>query len=433
MAKPIKYGMYFVILILCGLVLSGCGISKDVSKKGVNDLELEKKFYNAILKNDYNTVDKCIEEGVNVTKLHLASVNGTHTNTVAIALLEAQNTNMATYLIKKGADVNDVFFAGASILMYVTISNLPGTVKIMIDGGADIEYHDRFNKRTALDFAMRDLYYENEAIYMLNVFVDGGAKVDTMTFLSSMNSRSFIESKISHYNELEYASSHYKKIQLICNLLSKKDIKYIPKALYYAIKGDTDNMLQHLSSTEDKYYPLITYFTAAFGKVEGIKELMKKDKQYKIKDRQGNNLAVIAATYNNMDMLKYLISIGVDPTMENRDSDRQRMIFNNALILAIRNQSYDSVEYLIDNKYLFPSNSIISDKQWYYSAELEELAYNYDIKMLNLLIAKGFVLGADDYTTLEMSLSDATANTLRYDLQKEMLDYLATLKGNKKN
>lgn len=413
-----KYYKVVLIVALILILLCGCGARISTEEK----IAANKLIYDGIMRNDYEMVESGISKGADLDHLDFRAINSRYDNAVAIAIFEAQNTDMVSFLIENGADGDVVIEKGFTVLMFCAINNLYEPTKALIEAGVDIDKRDLINRRSALNYVMAEIPYENEALRMCELFLENGAEVTEKTFYCALREG-------FHFNGIDDAqtiSTHYEKMRMIFNELSDTaDIELHP-ALKYAIEGDWNKMFKALESNiSDGELKLLALFTAAFGETDVIRTLFEDyNVDTNTHDWQNNNLAVVAATYDNVNMLDYLISVGVDVSEENYEIDRQRICYNDALILATRNKSYNTIEYILKNKYLTPVHSINDSRGRMPSPVIEEIASNCNVLAVKVFEKHGFILNEADKEFLLSESEDYAGIFGLTDEFEQLVDYV---------
>ncbi|HEY3378629.1 MAG TPA: ankyrin repeat domain-containing protein, partial [Armatimonadota bacterium] len=103
-------------ILLCSVVASFAALIHDVCKQGkVSSIE-------QILKNNPIAIQYKDEEGN--SPLHIAATSG--------------NIELLKFLVRKGADVNDINFDGDTPLIALAGIGLPDAITILFEGKADL-------------------------------------------------------------------------------------------------------------------------------------------------------------------------------------------------------------------------------------------------------------------------------------------------------
>jgi len=403
-------------IILCLVCFCSCQTTESS-----HNYDADAKVYQGIITNNIEMIHEGILGGADLEYLSPTVTHSRYVTALAIAIYETQNEDIIIYLLDNGADGNGIIEYGVTALMYCAMNNMYRVCDHILQHTSNTEYRDTINARTALDYAMAEIHYENESLKMLDLFIYHNAEITSSTFFCALTN--------GYANDIASAqtfSSHYKKIQKIYSSLSNNQELQLHDALDYAIQGDSNKMLKHLDGRlSPNEVKLVAFFTAAFGNVDSMKCLLEKEIITKdIKDERGNNLSVIAATYNNLEMLKYLLSLDIAVTENNHHYEKQRMTPSNALILSIRTQSYDTIEFLLTEQYFTPNNSVINDTQKYFSPELEELIVNCDVNVLLILLKHQFILNEIDTQFLK---DQGAIYAQKYKLYNEYENILSLL------
>jgi ankyrin repeat protein len=84
---------------------------------------------------------------------------------------------MVTWLISRGADVNELTEAGVPPLTYAALTNDVGVVKALLAGGADVNLVDQSGETALMHAAMVD--YGDTAV--IDVLLAAGARRDVVS------------------------------------------------------------------------------------------------------------------------------------------------------------------------------------------------------------------------------------------------------------
>lgn len=131
------------LLACCILILVFTGCAEDPDKYG------DKLLY-SVLMGDMDQTKELIESGVNINYQNAPLRNGVlH----ACTANSRENTQMLTYLIQNGADVNMQNVEGSTPLKFAIVTQQVESIKILLKHGADINITDRsgFRIRDYLD------------------------------------------------------------------------------------------------------------------------------------------------------------------------------------------------------------------------------------------------------------------------------------------
>lgn len=105
---------------------------------------LEERLIDAVLLGQYLAVSSLLEQGAPVNPR-----DPEHGETALMLASGPKDSDIARFLIEKGADVNLHDNRGWSALMCAAMAGSRDTIRLLIENGADIEAHD-INDKTAL-------------------------------------------------------------------------------------------------------------------------------------------------------------------------------------------------------------------------------------------------------------------------------------------
>ena len=164
------------------------------------------------------------------------------------------------------------------------------------------------------------------------------------------------------------------------------------------------------------------YVTASHGSVDDLKRLVElgADPDAPIYNDINEDLYAIhnAALNPDIEVLKYLISLGVDPC-------RKDFWWKEPLSFAVRRNSLEMAEFLVG----LGNDPCLEDMDG--TSVLSEAALNPDIKVIEYLLSKGARIDdcATDRTELGYALTDGTIERMKFFMDRGADLKLAMMKG----
>jgi ankyrin repeat protein len=361
------------ILIMC-MSLSACSVIDNITEK-VTGTDADKKLLCGIEYNNIEAINEAIEEGAHINKMSGITVG--ESNPIMYAFKESK-TNVEEYLIKRGADVNYADKEkGVSLLMNMAYNCDSNLCRLLIKKGAKVNKTDNYGD-TALDYAVKTFKTEKELGPIVTMLADNGAKFTTKTLKNAL--------KGGRPADNIEGDCRYGIVRKVLKEAIRAGYKSgIESAFESAILGDSSrlNWLINHNKIKKKYKKQILFYTAAFGKPDTMKNLKNKGLWIDyVTNNDDNFLFSIAAQYGNLDMVKYLISIG-EPI------NRLNYNHESALLLAVRNNQYDVAKWLIKNK---ASIKPVNFDSGFIRDVLTEASLNGNIKMIKLILANGYTI-----------------------------------------
>jgi len=264
--------------------------------------KVDEALVNAISSGNLESVVTAVESGANVN--HIAGFYSRtnfsmhDSNPASLALFE-NKVDIFKYLIGKGSNPNYTVKNNYSYLMFAITYLDFDLCEFLIDNKVDVNFESK-EFGTALDymFIVEGLHGQNKekCFEMANYLLSKGAKVTNKT----------LEAVLKGQNEDGYC--RYDLVQFVLKKLIQSGQKSgLNETLEAAILGDTEKVKQNfLANTfrqTDKNKLL--FYSVAFGSVNTVRLILEKDK-IALKDDLSNTLLMVAAGYNNLDMVNFV-------------------------------------------------------------------------------------------------------------------------------
>jgi ankyrin repeat protein len=341
----------FVVLNIISLFIGGC---KTYMQINTYSDYLNWKYSNELKQGFYRKVELMIERG---SDLNNVFINGKRLIPL-IYSIQQQNHNVARLLIDKGADLNNCDQQGNTPLMWAITMRDFKLAELMLEKRADVKIVNKDNK-TVLDFAAQnnspffvfEKLFEKEAPLSkdtLEIAINKKCRYDVIKLLllkSKENNRnvkigSFFESII--LNELE-------KIRDIFN---KTNINF------------SQSVNENLS------------FCAGLGYGEQLDLFYKNGYKFLYNEHE-LTLAQIASEYGQLNILKKLVSLGININ--------EVYLSETPLLIGIKNNNKDVVDYLLSTGVTDFSIKNDYDRSMYNNDILLYACRYSDIEMIQLL------------------------------------------------
>lgn len=331
----ILYVIVFTILIIC---LSGCSISP---KSFLNTKSNERLLYLAIDSDAdwYYFVDKALEGGADINKLHYKHTDGTlhpytfSDNPLKIALMLG-SFNTVYKLLESGADVNYDDGTGISILEWA-ISNCSvkyvkqrEIIAEIIEKGADLSYIDG-DGNSVLEYVLLNADDQYSAEFLVNILLQNGAVVRQET----------IDLLIDDIYKKPYIG-----LEILRNLVDCGNGKIeVDEKMLLALEGNNEELLKRtpdidIHNTKD----IVTlYCMAAFCKPQVLEYYMAVEEGLP-KRSYTFSLLDTAAYYNNLDNVKLFVENGYEINKFNDNT------MSNSVLWAVCSDSLEAAKILLD-------------------------------------------------------------------------------------
>lgn len=259
-------------------VLTVCSLAAQTKK----NIFLDRSFWKS--KPTVETVQQKVKEGNDPTQLSRHSFDA-----IAYALLEPVNVvsdDVIKYLLTlKGNGVNKITHDGRTYIFWAAYTNRVDLMKYLVRKGAKTDIIDSHGY-SLLNFAA----------------TTGQTNIKLYDYVISLGANPLKEKSLSGANPL------------LLVIPSLNDFKLIN---YFTGKG------LKLTDTDAKGNGAVSY-AAKKGNQKIIDLLIKKGLPYKNKNNEGGNAMLMATQggrrgYNSLDFFKYLVQIGVEPNVTNKE------------------------------------------------------------------------------------------------------------------
>ncbi len=228
-----------------------------------------------------------------------------------LALLE-KYTNIAKFLLNRGADINSKDEDGKTALLIAIWDRNFDMAKILINRGADVNIVDNKGD-TPLTYASR-----GGNLNIIKLLIDKGADINKKT------EQGLTPLTLSLYN------GHSEVADFLISSGAKYDINY-----------------------EDFYGGNILMYAAKCGKINLVKEIVEKGMGVNCRDKKNENVIfyAVSSKFENLEVVEYLLRKGANPNSFNcndSDDDNIDKIFGEtALMVAVRLGYINIVKLLI--------------------------------------------------------------------------------------
>lgn len=291
---------------------------------------------------------------------------------------------IAMQLIENGADVNSVGDGTMGKCTYLSKQLFNRKVfNALIDGGADVNATDDNNK-TAMYYLATGARVEtmDDAYYDTDLLIKHGAKLSSNII------------KESTYNEDGYMYTPY--------LLEKFENKHIDtglsKSMRCAIAGDSKGLIEAVKAGKyaKKERKRIVLYASAFCSKDALKVLSDKGFTMDVTDGIGQNTLLLASMYNDIDVVKYLVSQNVN--------EKKRCNGRNVLSYAVVGAKKETVEYFLGRGYKWTRAE--ENNTWLGACD------SGGEKAIKLMLEEGFVPNKMEMVLGYLSNNDSTLNSL---------------------
>ena len=264
-------------------------------------------------------IDKC-KELEQIVKLMVENgydmkFDANNTKFPLIAVMSLKMTNLAEYLIKKGANLNAIV-GDKPLLFWALFNRLSKIARILIEKGANV-HHKLVKGFDPLEIGCTPLHaachYGN--LGLVKILVDKGVDINAKD--------------ITHSTPLHYALNtiHFKKASKMKTLIA-----------YFLIKKGSD-----VDCFDDSNMtPLI--YAVKNGQLELVKILVQKGAKVEAgPDYYGRNLLFNTVEVGNFEIAKCLVENGANLNFQ------ETTFGNTPLHVAIKKQSMEIIQLLLDN------------------------------------------------------------------------------------
>lgn len=361
---------------------------------------------------NYERVVEAVENGADINYIkgfsERTNISMNDKNPASAAYFTGR-TDIFKYLILKGADPNYTVNNSYSYLMEAVRKLDTDMCDFLLEQGADINFKSR-EFGTALDYLfVEKLPYNDKqcCIGMMEHLLSKGADISQNT----------LDSALRGYDNDGYCV--YDVVQLVLRRLieSGKD-SGLDESLEAAISGDTDKVAKNIKNFKNKDKDKILFFSVAFGSVDTVRLLIENTGIAK-KDDYSNNMLMIAAAYNNTDMVDFFIQMDFDIEEHNKEG-------HTALTLALLNGKTDNADELLSAGAKYQWYGELPDPEAEYADLSDLLAAGTDILDLlsynNQQYAIDFILH-NNYPGDEININRALVTAIERG-NNEIANYL---------
>ena len=302
----VKIKLHICIITIVGIIIGGYKFYTRNEKQN-------QKLYNAIEINEVEAAKEAIDDGANKNSfrsisLTMESIHGKiDRNPVYADTVLHKDNQIAQYLIKNGADPNYKDKDGISLLMLAAQQGNIKFCKQLIKNGADVTYKKRTT--SALDYAISSNEFQSakdqiELIEYLYKQKTPITKVTRKILINGYSAGVYGETPANAEYILQWGIKH--KIIKLEELSEKRQIFY-----KISVGQEIKSLIPDRISITKLYNPY------------------------------GENIAMVAARYGNLKVLKYAVKNKVSIRQEN---DNDEDIFD----LAIKSNNIDTIKYIMD-------------------------------------------------------------------------------------
>lgn len=297
------------ICVICTIILS---ILIGAYKFYIRNEKQNQKLYNAIEINEVEAAKEAIDDGANKNSfrsisLTMESIYGkSDRNPVYADTVLHKDNQIAQYLVKNGANPNYKDKDGISLLMLSAKQGNINFCKQLIKNGADVNYKKR--NTSALDYALCS-----------NEFQSGKKQIELIDYL---------------YKQKTPVTKVTKKI--LINGYSAGVYGETPANAEYILQWGIKHKIIKLEDLSEKRQ---IFYKISMG--QEIRSLILKGISInKLYNTYGENIAMVAARYGNLEVLKYAVKNKVSIREENDNSE-------NIFDLAIKSNNIDTIKYVM--------------------------------------------------------------------------------------
>lgn len=384
-----------IVFCLISIFFTSCDMVENIIIGQESDIKLFRGIQNA----NIEEIKEALQEGANINKF-----SGYKIDNIPLwkAISGDFNYSVFKLLVMNGADINDSKSDGTTPLMYFAHNTEFECCELLIKYGADVNMLDD-DGYSALDFVLdhnrKATAIEKNIDKIVTLLIENGAKPSSKSLKATM----------TEIRDLTPECLINKKI---LNILLEDGIESgLNPALEVAIQGDTIKLNGYIreGKIEKEEKQQILFFTCAFGKVDTIDLLGKGGANLEIMDKNSRfTPLIIASNYGNYEIVKYLITRGVDI-----EAHGLSILSKTALSYAVENNQYKTAEILIK----------AGAKM---TAELVDyIIENGNMDMMNLLVNNGFIFD----TTLKGKALVIAAENDNIDFIKYFLDLGVDING----
>jgi ankyrin repeat protein len=283
-----------------------------------------------LIKNDFNLFQDIVQ---------LLPENALQDETLLHLAIRANNEEAVAYLLKNKVFVSDInkihpFKRSSALHMAAMLGNLK-IVQLLIQHGSDITTKDT-NNHTAFDIALHKTHLD-----ICNILIDKNA--DRQEFLNAAlfyagvnNKQEIMESLIREGAHCNWRSNEWRRPSVLENAIDKNNITQINFLLEHGADANYNNLifntlqcpeilallLKHLDDINVKSSDKTLLESVCLNKEspeESLKLLLEHGANIHAVNANHDTALHHAARQGNLNIIRYLITKGADPTVKNLD------------------------------------------------------------------------------------------------------------------
>lgn len=302
----IKICICTMCIAILGTAFSGCKSYKQSRKQN-------QKLYNAIETNELEAAKEAIDDGANKNSfqnvgLTMESISGKpDKNPVYADTAMHEDNKIAQYLVKNDANPNYKDKDGISLLMLAAQQGNIKFCKQLVEAGADVKY--KKGGASALDYALstREIQDAKTQIELIEYLYKQKTPVTKVT--KSILIKGY---RTGVYGDTPANSEYILQWGIKQGIVKTKDLSKERKIFYKILIG------QEINSS-----------------------ILKGISVNKLYNTYGENIAMVAARYGNLKVLKYAVKNNISIRKQNEN-------FENIFDLAIKSNDMDTIKYVMD-------------------------------------------------------------------------------------
>ena len=305
--------MVKIKIFICTIWIAAFCVTIGGCKSYRQSRKQNQKLYNAIETNEVEAAKEAIDDGANMNSfrnigLTMDSLYGkSDKNPVYADTAMHEDNKIAQYLIRKGADPNYKDKDGISLLMLAAQQGNIKFCKQLVEKGADVKYKKR--GISALDYALStgEIQDAKTQIELIEYLYQQKIPVTKMTKRILINGY-----RTGVYGDTSANTEYILQWGMKQGIVKMKDLSKKRKIFYRISIG------QEINSS-----------------------ILKGISIHELHNTYGENIAMVAAQYGNLKVLKYAVKNKISVREENAD-------FQNIFDLAIKSNNIDTIKYLMD-------------------------------------------------------------------------------------
>lgn len=302
----IKICICTICIAILGTAFSGCKSYKQSRKQN-------QKLYNAIETNELEAAKEAIDDGANRNSfqnvgLTMESISGkSDKNPVYADTVMHEDNKIAQYLVKNDANPNYKDKDGISLFMLAAQQGNIKFCKQLVEAGADVKY--KKGGASALDYALSTREIQ-----------DAKTQIELIEYL-------------------------YKQKTPVTKVTKSILIKGYRTGVYGDTPANSEYILQWgikqgIVKTKDLSKERQIFYKISIGQ-EINSSILKGISVNKLYNTYGENIAMVAARYGNLKVLKYAVKNNISIRKQNEN-------FENIFDLAIKSNDMDTIKYVMD-------------------------------------------------------------------------------------